>query len=194
MAIPGSWIGKAPAPKPVTPVKEDTQDEIIERLEKNLGLDAKPTTPPARHEEGRKSRPSQTKTSTAGRSGVSDGTDRSRQKRKPKTSGTNASPSSRKSTKSTPSSKKRIEKPEHELFTVQFSFATKIFCNCGEEFLDAEQGQAHIRKVIPKKPFVLKEHLTDRPFAQNEALQSLREQLPQAVKHNPRNQRNKEKN
>lgn len=41
----------------------------------------------------------------------------------------------------------------------------------------------------PKKPFVRKPHLTERPFAQNSELKKLRESMPE--KQNPRKRYNK---
>lgn len=91
--------------------------------------------------------------------------------------------------------KAKKAKKEHDLHLVEFAYATHIECVCGEQFDDEVAGRKHIRKTSgPKKPFVLPEHLSDRPFAQNEALKALREQLPEAIKYNPQYKRPQEKN
>lgn len=96
--------------------------------------------------------------------------------------------------RSNESSYKIVEHAIHQ------NIATGIFwCDCdGFKSHNEQDAKYHMMQNSPKqakKPYIRKEHLTDRPFADNEALKALRDSLPEAEKFNPgKKPRNKENN
>lgn len=171
MAIPGSWIGKtSPAPVPnmeissTTTSIDTTTDELIDSLTEKLKINEKP----AKHHTRQGRSEKRTPHSKARRSkDVSVSTVPSRPNQTPKKSGTSTSGT--------------VEHAIHQ------NIATGIFwCDCGQFKSHIEQDATHHmgQNTPKKKPYIRKEHLTDRPFADNEALKALRDSLPEAEKFN----------
>lgn len=186
MATPGSWIGKAPqslsskqetesTPKPQSE-PDLSLDEQIESLERIL---TKKFIAPS----------SGTKQTGRNSSGTSGNTRRSAPKKTRSSSRSNASSSK------APATERAVTAPKH---AIHQNIATGIFwCDCEQFRSHIEQDATyHMEQHAPKKkPFVRKPHLTDRPLAGNEALQALRDSLPEAEKFNPgKKPRNKENN
>lgn len=179
MATPGSWIGKTPAASTSTKQEtdsletkksEETMSSVIERLETRLGI--------------RESKPTE---QTARRATSKEGSATTRPSRPKKTR------SSSRSNGNSPEAK--VVPPKH---AIHQNVDTGIFwCDCEgfKSHLEVDV-KYHLKQYEPKKkPFVRKEHLTDRPFQDNEALQALRDSLPEAEKFNPgKKPRNKENN
>lgn len=178
MVTPGSWIGKTPASnltKMETDISETSKsedstssvDEMIESLTKKLGIEEKPAKRHTRQGMGEKRTPH----SKARRSkDVSVSTVPSRQNQTPKKSGTSTSGIT-----------------EH---AIHQNIKTGIFwCDCdGFKSHNEADANYHMMQNSPKmakKPYIRKPHLTDRPLANNEALQALRDSLPEAKKYNP---------
>lgn len=173
MATPGSWIGKTPVVSETTSKKDSepdlSLDEQIESLERLVMK--------VNHPAGRK--PSVSKE-------VSETTRTSRPKAK----------RSFKNSKSTSRETSKTLVTEH---AIHQNIATGIFwCDCeGFKSHNEQDANYHLMQNSPKqakKPYIRKEHLTARPFADNKALQALRDSLPEATKYNPGKKPRKKEN
>ena len=174
MATPGSWIGKTPVPK------EETLDQQIASLERIVAM--------KNHPAGRGISQSYQESSE-----VSESTDHTRWNRKP--SKTRTSNSTKK--KNSESSREYSSETKHAIH--QNKATGKFWCECeGFQSFDERDANYHMQQHYPvqsKKPYIRKEHLTDRPLANHEALKALRGTLPEAEKYNPgKKPRNKENN
>lgn len=178
MATPGSWIGKTPAVSTSTKQEtdssetkksEETMSSVIERLETRLGI--------------RESKPAKRPTSrTTSKEG----------------SATTRTSPPKKTRNSSRSSGRSSEAKSEITHAIHKNIKTGIFwCDCDgfKSYIETD-AKHHMEQNKPKKkPFVRKEHLTNRPFQGNEALQALRDSLPEAEKFNPgKKPRNKENN
>lgn len=189
MATPGSWIGKTPVPSKIEPDpswEDQNVNELIEKIEKKYAeSDAKQIIPRVR----RTSRNSHSKQSE---SSPKIKVLKSRQVSKEVSENIRPSRPNRKPKKSETSTSGTIEHAIHQ------NIKTGIFwCDCdGFKSHNEADARHHMEQNTPKKkPYIRKPHLTDRPLAGNEALQALRDSLPEAEKYNPgKKPRNKENN
>ena len=173
---------KAPLPAIEQPTQSSTSgqdrttEELIESLEKKLKLDEKPVKRSTRREK------------------VSSGFT----KPKPSLQRTKRDSSKKSGTSSTESGASARPKTSNHI--VWQNKATGIFWCEGCSFKShiPEDATYHKNQNLPKqqkKPYVRKEHLTDRPFKDIPELQALRDSLPEATKYNPgKKPRNKENN
>ena len=198
MATPGSWIGKTPASvstKTETATSEiskseDSMSSVIERIEKKYAeSDAKQIIPKVRNANRnphRKQSESSPKVKVLKSRQVSKEVSENIRPSRPK--------KTESASRSNESSYKVVKHAIHQ------NIATGIFwCDCDRFKSHNEQdAKYHMMQNSPKqakKPYIRKEHLTDRPFADNEALKALRDSLPEAEKYNPgKKPRNKENN
>lgn len=156
-----------------TSSQNSTTDELIESLEKKLKLDEKPVK-----------RITQQASRGSARSGKNSQSSRPNKKQN--------------SSKENDSAKTENGSPK--MHRVWQNEATGIFWCEGCSFKShiPEDATYHKNQNLPKqqkKPYVRKEHLTDRPFKDIPELQALRDSLPEAKKYNPgKKPRNKENN